>query len=123
MIRSVTSGYRTPCSAIGFRGEAEDETRCTYRTGARIASLLTLLSAALLVGIWASAAHAAGTLGLEEWEAGTCNGSEAEVAVKANCSYAAPHSKFYTQAAGHPPWGLTGFKLNQTGEATERRTR
>src|ERR1700691_370788 len=87
------------------------------RQAARRTSLLTLLSAALLVGIWASAAHAAGTLGLEEWEAGTCNGSEAEVAVKANCSYASNPSKFYTQAAGHPPWGLTGFKLEQSGEA------
>jgi hypothetical protein len=71
-----------------------------------------------LVGIWASAAHAAGTLRLaEEWEAGTCKGSEAEVAVKANCSYASNPSKFYTQAAGHPNWGLTGFKLEQSGEA------
>ncbi len=85
---------------------------------ARKTSLLTLLSAALLVGIWASAAHAAGTLRLaEEWEAGTCKGSEAEVAVKANCSYASNPSKFYTQAAGHPNWGLTGFKLEQSGEA------
>ncbi len=84
------------------------------RQAARRTSLLTLLSAALLVGIWASAAHAAVTLGLEEWEAGTCNGSEAEVAVKANCSYASNPSKFYTQAAGHPPWGLTGFKLAET---------
>jgi hypothetical protein len=83
------------------------------RDAARRTSLLTLLSTALLVGIWASAAHAAG-LGLAEWEAGTCNGSEAEVAVKANCSYASNPSKFYTQAAGHPPWGLTGFKLAET---------
>ncbi len=36
------------------------------------------------------------------------------MAVKANCSYASNHSKFYTQAAGHPPWGLTGFKLAET---------
>ena len=85
---------------------------------ARRTSLLTLLSAALLVGIWGSAAHAAGTLGLaEEWEAGTCKGSETEVQSKSNCSYAAPHGKFYTQSAGHPNWGLTGFKLAQSGEA------
>ena len=88
------------------------------RHAARRTSLLTLLSAALLVGIWASAAHAAGTLGLaEEWEAGTCKGSETEVQSKSNCSYAAPHGNFYTQAAGHPNWGLTGFKLTQNGEA------
>ena len=88
------------------------------RHAARRTSLLTLLSAALLVGIWASAAHAAGTLGLaEEWEAGTCKGSETEVQSKSNCSYAAPHGNFYTQSAGHPNWGLTGFKLTQSGEA------
>jgi hypothetical protein len=89
------------------------------RHAARERSLLALLSAALLAGIWVSAAHAAGTLGLaeEKWEAGTCKGSEAEVAVKANCSYASNPSKFYTQSAGHPPWGLTGFKLTQSGEA------
>src|ERR1700722_6090365 len=88
------------------------------RHAARRTSLLTLLSAVLLVGIWASAAHAAGTLGLsEEWEAGTCKGSETEVQSKSNCSYAAPHGKFYTQSAGHPNWGLTGFKLAQSGEA------
>jgi hypothetical protein len=88
------------------------------RQAARRTSLSTLLGAALLVGILTPAAHAAGiSLAESKWEAGTCNGSEAEVAVKANCSYASNHSKFYTQAAGHPPWGLTGFKLTQTGEA------
>ncbi len=88
------------------------------RHAARRTSLLTLLAAALLVGIWASAAHAAGSLGLaEEWEAGTCKGSETEVQSKSNCSYAAPHGNFYTQSAGHPNWGLTGFKLTQNGEA------
>src|SRR6185437_10634575 len=74
--------------------------------------LLTCLAAASL----APDANAAGSLGLAEWEAGTCKGSEAEVREKTNCSYAADPSKFYTQAAGHPPWGLTGFKLSQSGE-------
>jgi hypothetical protein len=78
--------------------------------------LLTLLC---LLGVAALSplAHAAGSLSLAEWEAGTCNGSAAEVESKANCSYSAPHEKFYTQSAGHPPWGLTGFKLTQSGEA------
>ena len=73
-------------------------------------ALLCLIAAAAL----APAARAAGSLGLAEWEAGTCNGSEAEVK---NCRYSGPSSAFYTQSAGHPPWGLTGFKLTQTGEA------
>jgi len=72
-------------------------------------TLLCCLTAAAV----APAAHAAGSLGLAEWEAGTCNGSEAEVK---SCKYSSPHSAFYTQSAGHPPWGLTGFKLTQSGE-------
>jgi hypothetical protein len=76
---------------------------------------LAALLASLLI-LPAGAAHAAGSLGLAEWEAGTCKGSEAEVQEKKNCSYSASPSKFYTQAAGHPPWGLTGFKLSQSGE-------
>ncbi len=75
--------------------------------------LLTLLCL-LGAGALSTAAHAAGSLSLAEWEAGTCNGSEAEVK---NCRYSSAHSAFFTQSAGHPPWGLTGFKLTQSGEA------
>ncbi|HEY2398456.1 MAG TPA: hypothetical protein VGH78_05630, partial [Solirubrobacteraceae bacterium] len=50
---------------------------------------------------------------VSSWEAGTCNGSEAEVK---ECKYSSPHSEFYTQAAGHPPWGLTGFEVASSGE-------
>jgi len=39
----------------------------------------------------APAAHAAGSLGVAKWEAGTCNGSEAEVT---ECRYTSPHSEF-----------------------------
>jgi hypothetical protein len=38
------------------------------------------------------------------FEAGTC--------VSRACTYASPSSDFYTQAAGHPPWGITAFELN-----------
>jgi hypothetical protein len=83
-------------------------------------TLLCLLAAATI----APAAHAAGSIGLAEWEAGTCNGSEneataeTEVTKKSKCSYAPedPAADFYTQSAGHPPWGLTGFKLTQSGK-------
>lgn len=60
----------------------------------------------------APTAHAAGALGIAKWEAGTCNGTEAEVK---ECRYTSPHSAFYTQSAGHPPWGLTGFELSSSG--------
>src|SRR3954451_5166000 len=80
----------------------------TYRRSVLLTLLCVLLGAAL-----APAAHAAGSIGLAEWEAGTCTGSEAQVK---SCKYSSPHSAFYTQSAGHPPWGLTGFKLTQSGE-------
>ncbi|HEX3911396.1 MAG TPA: hypothetical protein VHW67_11940 [Solirubrobacteraceae bacterium] len=73
--------------------------------------------AALLISLLilpAAAAHAAGSLGVAKWEAGTCNGNEAQVK---ECEYASPPSAFYTQAAGHPPWGLTGFELSNSGAA------
>jgi hypothetical protein len=100
--RLVHAGAKVPSP------DARPHSRRWRRCGvaALLASLLIL----------PAAAHAAGSLGLAEWEAGTCKGSEAEVQEKKNCSYAANPSKFYTQAAGHPPWGLTGFKLSQSGE-------
>ncbi|MGN6371585.1 MAG: hypothetical protein ACTHM1_01125 [Solirubrobacteraceae bacterium] len=59
----------------------------------------------LTVVLAAPAAHAA-EFGVKTFEAGTCNTDTPE------CSYESPESQFYTQAAGHPPLGLTGFELN-----------
>ncbi len=42
------------------------------------------------------------------FEAGTC--------LVNSCTYAT--GPFYTQAAGHPPWGITSFELNHTGSGT-----
>ncbi len=79
----------------------------------RATVLLTLLCCITVASV-APAAHAAGSLGVAKWEAGTCTGNEAQVK---ECKYSSPHSAFYTQAAGHPPWGLTGFELTTSGEA------
>jgi hypothetical protein len=78
--------------------------RCAF------AALLALASFVLL----APSAQAAGNLGVAVWEAGTCTGTEATV--PAECKYS-NSSAFYTQAAGHPPWGLTGFELTNSGAA------
>jgi hypothetical protein len=75
--------------------------------------LLTLLCCIAVASI-APAAHAAGSLSVAKWEAGTCTGNETQVK---ECKYSSPRSAFYTQAAGHPPWGLTGFELATSGEA------
>ena len=48
----------------------------------------------------------AGAFGLTKWEAGTCTAP--------GCTAAKP-SEFYTQAAGHPPFGITDFRLKTEG--------
>ncbi len=82
---------------------------------ARITWLVTLASVILLAGA-PPAAHGAG-FGIAKWEAGTCNGNMAQVKA---CEYTSPHSAFFTQAAGHPPWGLTGFELAHSGSGGGR---
>lgn len=58
----------------------------------------------LAAASWAPAAQAG--FGIKTFEAGTCKSDIPE------CTYAAPESQFYTQAAGHPPLGITGFEVN-----------
>ncbi|HYM45618.1 MAG TPA: hypothetical protein VES65_05590 [Solirubrobacteraceae bacterium] len=69
-------------------------------------ALITSLIGALLAAL-APVAHAAFGVSEANFEAGTCNVN--------SCTYEgveANHSEAFTQAAGHPPWGLTGFELN-----------
>ena len=86
------------------------------RHAARRASLGTLASIALFALAAASAYGAWGPPA--KWEAGTCTGNQVEVK---SCEYTSPESAFYTQAAGHPPWGLTGFEVAHTGTEGSRR--
>jgi hypothetical protein len=81
------------------------------RISVRAIAVAALSSAVLILPV---AAHAAGSLGVATWEAGTCTGSESSVPTE--CKYSNPGA-FYTQAAGHPPWGLTGFELSNSGAA------
>lgn len=53
-----------------------------------------------------SAASASAAFGIKKWEAGTCTTNVPE------CTYGSPQAQFFTQAAGHPPAGLTDFELN-----------
>jgi hypothetical protein len=75
---------------------------------AGLAGLLAIASLALLT----PAADAA--FGPETFEAGTCN--------NVNCTYAKIEKKEeagFTQAAGHPPWGITKFELKHSGDNVE----
>jgi hypothetical protein len=82
------------------------------RHAARTASLGTLASVALFAGALAPVAQAA--FGPETFEAGTC--------VNNTCTYPsveANHKEAFTQAAGHPPWGITKFVMNHSGSSIE----
>ncbi len=62
--------------------------------------------AALLAAAFASSASA---IGIGTWEAGTCK--------VATCTYGSPvpDTEFFSQAAGHPPDGVTDFSVNVEG--------
>ncbi|HEX7611022.1 MAG TPA: hypothetical protein VF380_10130 [Solirubrobacteraceae bacterium] len=79
----------------------------------RVRALLgsALIATCLLLSALAPAAHAAFGVTESKFEAGTCN--------VASCTYASPLGDFYTQAAGHPPAGITGFELNHKGSEPE----
>jgi hypothetical protein len=78
-----------------------------------LASLVVLAA----LGLLAVAASSAYGWGAATWEAGTCEGTELSVK---NCEYVSPPSEFFTQAAGHPPWGLTGFEVTHSGSGETR---
>jgi hypothetical protein len=55
-----------------------------------------------------SASPASAAFGVSKWEAGTCTGDVPQ------CTYSSSSNQFFTQAAGHPPVGLTNFIFNTT---------
>ncbi|HST54788.1 MAG TPA: hypothetical protein VLJ42_02695 [Solirubrobacteraceae bacterium] len=57
----------------------------------------------------ASASIAAADFGVSSFQAGTC------VSNTPKCTYSSPPAQFYTQAAGHPQFGITDFAFKTTG--------
>jgi hypothetical protein len=78
-------------------------------TGARRVALLCALSAVALAVSTAPASAAEEGFGINRFEAGTC--TENGLAPEEACTYATP-PKFYTLAAGHPPFGITEFEFD-----------
>jgi hypothetical protein len=80
--------------------------RClkSFGVGTRVGGAGVAAAAVAMLGP-AGPAFAAG-FGVTEahFEAGTCTVE--------TCTYAGLHSEFYTQAAGHPPFGVTTFAFN-----------
>ena len=76
--------------------------RCVH-----VALLMALASAGLFAGALAPAAQAGFGVTESNFEAGTC--------IVTSCTYESVKStpsEAFTQAAGHPPWGITTFELN-----------
>ena len=84
------------------------------RYPARIALLMALVGAAVFAGGLAPPAQAAFGVTESNFEAGTC--------VVNSCTYEsirADQSEAFTQAAGHPQWGITKLELNHSGNNVE----
>lgn len=67
-------------------------------------ALATAFAAAVAALAMPSGALASFGVTEANFEAGTC--------IVSTCEYSSPPSELYTQAAGHPPFGITGFELN-----------
>jgi hypothetical protein len=80
------------------------------RNVARFAMLGALAGAAMFATALVPVAQASFGVTENNFEAGTCT--------VATCTYATT-SDFYTQAAGHPPFGITTFELNSKSGAPE----
>jgi hypothetical protein len=81
--------------------------------------LLALIAAFLVLAVGASSAQA--EFGIARWEALTCKvdasapGLGNWAANGAPCVKTSPEANFFTQAAGHPKYGITAFLMNQVG--------
>jgi hypothetical protein len=69
-----------------------------------------VLIAGLLLAAWLPGSASA-ALSVSKWEAGTCR--------EVDCEDSGPASRFYTQAAGHPDFGITDFRFSAVKVAPE----
>ncbi|HEY5286419.1 MAG TPA: hypothetical protein VIJ50_04875 [Solirubrobacteraceae bacterium] len=72
----------------------------------RLTAPTCIFAALVCAAVALSAPAAQAGFGIKTFEAGTCKTDTPE------CTYSAPESQFFTQAAGHPPLGITGFEVN-----------
>src|ERR1700710_945475 len=85
------------------------------RRSARNAVRIAATMAVVALAISAIAASSASAFGIEgEWEAGTCKVE--------SCTYkgGSPATEFFSQAAGHPNFGVTNFKVAAEGDPPKR---
>src|SRR5580700_5860886 len=75
-------------------------------------SLLALLASAMMV-VSVSAAQAAPAFGVESFFAANCKVDTCNKAANPAEEKAKAEAEGYSQAAGHPPFGVTDFKLSR----------
>jgi len=93
-----------PDAPGGRSGDAPAPPVAVRATRRRTATARTAV--AVLAGTLAAAwlpGSAVAALTVSKWEAGTCK--------EVNCEDSGPPSRFYTQAAGHPDFGITDFRF------------
>jgi len=85
------------------------------KRGARNAAAGAATLAALALLVAAFGASSAAAIGIGTWEAGTCK--------VGTCTYGGSPSEFFSQAAGHPPDGLTYFTVDVEGGDQAKRVK
>jgi hypothetical protein len=68
----------------------------------------SLVGALVTVALAAPTTAMAAGFGVSKWEAGTC--------ANVGCTDSGPAEYFYTQAAGHPNFGITDFRMNAVAQ-------
>jgi hypothetical protein len=77
--------------------------------------------ALIALAISAFAASSASAIGIANFEAGTCATDATPVT---ECTFSSPASSMYTQAAGHPNYGITDFSVSEvSGENQAKRVK
>jgi hypothetical protein len=76
----------------------------------RLTAPICIIAALVCAFVALSAPAVSGAFGVTKWEAGTCT----ENSEAAPCN-AETTSRYYTQAAGHPNYGITDFRFKTTG--------
>jgi hypothetical protein len=103
-------GHGRPASTGGREIRLRIDTN--GHAGSALAGLVVLALVVVLPALLAPPAQAA--FGPESFEAGTC--------VNIECTYhsvEANPKEAFTQAAGHPPWGITKFVMKHSGSSIE----
>jgi hypothetical protein len=75
--------------------------------------MVAALTALIVIAAAAYGTASAAAFGITNWEAGTCTTS--------TCTFAGPPSEFFSQAAGHPNFGVTDFSVQgESGNQAKR---